>query len=303
MAMFLSRIKQILNLGTKSITANGTYNASTDGYDGYSSVEVNVPQITPTSITPSNSTPAALTANTPVIPTTAGYAVRSYDSITPSDSSPARMYENSIYKTNSSGYAVSNVNNVTPSDYSPPYLYQNNIYKPQAHGYLYSSQQVTPTSITPSNSTPVALTANTPVNPTANGYAISSYSNKTPSDLTPASVSSGEIFKAMSSGYLYSTIQKFKQGSVTLSTSSQTSVTLGFKPKYLCVYSTNSYYSNIYDENISTTSFIRATSTGPLLKAFDANYNGGLVSINSNGFTCRTCTTSVGLTWKYIAIG
>lgn len=29
-------------LGTKSITANGTYNASSDGYDGYSQVTVNV---------------------------------------------------------------------------------------------------------------------------------------------------------------------------------------------------------------------------------------------------------------------
>lgn len=30
-------------LGTKSITANGTYNASSDGYDGYSQVVANVP--------------------------------------------------------------------------------------------------------------------------------------------------------------------------------------------------------------------------------------------------------------------
>ena len=32
------------NLGTKTITANGTYTAQTDGYDGYSSVTVDVPQ-------------------------------------------------------------------------------------------------------------------------------------------------------------------------------------------------------------------------------------------------------------------
>lgn len=31
------------SLGTKSITANGTYYASSDGYDGYSNVSVNVP--------------------------------------------------------------------------------------------------------------------------------------------------------------------------------------------------------------------------------------------------------------------
>ena len=37
------------SLGTKSITANGTYNASSDSLDGYSQVTVNVPQgVTPT---------------------------------------------------------------------------------------------------------------------------------------------------------------------------------------------------------------------------------------------------------------
>lgn len=36
------------SLGTKSITANGTYNASSDNLDGYSSVTVNVPASTPT---------------------------------------------------------------------------------------------------------------------------------------------------------------------------------------------------------------------------------------------------------------
>ena len=33
------------SLGTKNITANGTYNASSDNYDGYSSVTVNVPTV------------------------------------------------------------------------------------------------------------------------------------------------------------------------------------------------------------------------------------------------------------------
>lgn len=316
MAMFLSRIKKALNLGTKNITVNGTYNASSDGYDGYSSVEVNVPQITPTSITPSNSTPAALTANTPVTPTTAGYAVRSYDSITPSDSSPARMYEDSIYKTNSSGYAVSNVNNVTPSDYSPPYLYQNNIYKPQAHGYLYSSQQVTPTSITPSNSTPVALTALTPVNPMANGYAISSYSSKTPSDSSPASVSSGAIIKASASGYLYSTVQpKVKIGTFTYSTSSTTSINVGFKPKYLCIMSYGSDDTHVsvnsYNQDMSTTKNIRGGRNSSNMDArvitipatSSSSYVGKLLSIDSNGFTVDKGGTSVGANAYYFAIG
>lgn len=496
MAMFLSRIKQILNLGTKSITANGTYNASTDGYDGYSSVEVNVPQITPASITPSNSSPAAMTANTPVNPTANGYAIASYNTKTPSNSSPAVLESGEIDKIGGNGYAIQHYDmvtpsstptsvsaydvvmiggsgvivdsipvppSVTPSNASPAALTSGSAVTPSANGYAIASYEEidvpsavythniypdmptisrvgamigveqmhfhsldasnsdpdtitdgeiyradgsgkavasitdvmpsstptsvsmddvvhiygsgvivdsipTPTNLTPSNSSPATITSGETYTATANGKAVSSVTDITPSNSSPVSLSSGSIYKPSASGkaisslsdvapsnanppnvhtgdickittrdgylistinivepsdsnppllsnnnswyrlngasgYLYSTIQKFKQGSVTLSTSSQTSVTLGFKPKYLCVYSTNSYYSNIYDENISTTSYIRATSSGPLLKAFDSNYNGGLVSINSNGFTCRTCTTSVGLTWKYIAIG
>ena len=46
-------------LGTKTISANGTYNASSDNYDGYSSVTVNVPPTVPSlqskSVTPTES--------------------------------------------------------------------------------------------------------------------------------------------------------------------------------------------------------------------------------------------------------
>ena len=46
-------------LGTKSITANGTYNASSDDVDGYSSVTVNVP----TGITPTGTKQISIDAN------------------------------------------------------------------------------------------------------------------------------------------------------------------------------------------------------------------------------------------------
>ena len=289
--------------------------------------------VTPTSITPSNSSPAALTSGSAVTPTANGYAIASYSSVTPSNSSPVTLTSGDIVKLGGNGKAVASVTDVTPSS-TPTSVSANDVVKIGGNGVIVDSVPPTPTNITPSNASPVVLTANTPVNPTANGYAIESYrditpsdafipslsdgdvcishgngyaiksySSKTPSDSNPPSISAASFIKSQGNGYLYSSIQKFKQGSVTLSTSSETSVNLGFKPKYLCVYSTNSYYSNIYDENVSTTSYIRATSSGPLLKAFNSNYNGGLVSINSTGFTCRTCTTSVGLTWKYIAIG
>jgi hypothetical protein len=55
--------------------------------------------------------------------------------------------------------------------------------------------------ITPSNSSPASMTSGTGYKPTANGYAIQSYSNVTPSDASPVSMSSGDIVKLGSAGY------------------------------------------------------------------------------------------------------
>ena len=57
------------------------------------------------------------------------------------------------------------------------------------------------TPITPSDSSPASMTSGTGYKPTANGYAISSYANKTPSDETPVSLSSGSIVKIGGAGY------------------------------------------------------------------------------------------------------
>lgn len=139
MAMFLSRIKKILNLGTKSITQNGTYNASSDGYDGYSSVEVNVAGVTPTPITPSNASPVALTSGNAVTPSANGYAIESFYTITPSDVTPILLTSGNIYKMSGSGKAVASVTSKTPSDSSPASIPGGTIIKASSSGYLYSS--------------------------------------------------------------------------------------------------------------------------------------------------------------------
>lgn len=120
MAMFLARIKRALNLGTKSITANGTYTASSDGYDGYSQVSVAVPD--PPSITPSNASPVALTANSSVKPSEDGYAIRSYSSKTPDDSNPPSVSSSSIIKILSySGYLYKTKQSTSMTVDSNPY--------------------------------------------------------------------------------------------------------------------------------------------------------------------------------------
>lgn len=95
--------------------------------------------ITPTSITPSNSTPAALTSGSAVTPTANGYAIASYSSVTPSNSSPATLTSGNIVKLGGSGKAVSSVANITPTNVIPPSLSSGNIYKPSASGYAVSS--------------------------------------------------------------------------------------------------------------------------------------------------------------------
>lgn len=164
MAMFLSRLKQVLNLGTKSITSNGTYYASSDGYDGYSSVSVTVP--TPPSITPSNSSPAALTSGSAVTPSANGYAIESYDTVVPSGTP--------VYKTAGSIVQFA--------------VYGGNI----VSGIIDQS---------PSNTNPVEIHDGSNIHALDNGYFIESYDSVTPSS-TPASVSSGDIVKIGGSGVI-----------------------------------------------------------------------------------------------------
>lgn len=140
MAIFLSRIKRALNVGSKSITNNGTYYASADGYDGYDEVTVNVSGGSATPITPSNANPVALTSGVAVQPTANGYAIQSYDNITP-PSSPQAISSGDILKMIGNGYVIDTYSTATPSDSTPPQLSQGNLYVPTANGYLYESNQ------------------------------------------------------------------------------------------------------------------------------------------------------------------
>ena len=96
--------------------------------------------VTPTSITPSNTTPVALTSGTAVAPTANGYAIQSYDNITP-PSSPQAISSGDILKMNGNGYVIDTYSAVTPSDSTPPQLSQGSLYVPNGNGYLYATQQ------------------------------------------------------------------------------------------------------------------------------------------------------------------
>ena len=70
--------------------------------DVYDAGAASVPS--PTSITPSNASPASMTSGNAYQPTANGYAIESYSSVTPSDSSPASVSANEIIKSTASGY-------------------------------------------------------------------------------------------------------------------------------------------------------------------------------------------------------
>ena len=101
----ISQISSSATLGTKSITVNGTYNASSDNYDGYSSVTVNVPQeVVPTgtiNITQNGDTDVTNYA-------TAHVAV-------PEPSGSQTFTNNGTYNVSSIAEAVINVSSAMPS--------------------------------------------------------------------------------------------------------------------------------------------------------------------------------------------
>ena len=437
MAMFLSRLKQILNLGTKSITANGTYSASGDGYDGYSQVSVNMP-----SVTPSNSTPAVLTSGNAVTPNANGYAIASYEeidapsasytytirpdmptisrvgalegveqlhfhSLSPSNSNPAIISDGEIYRAGNAGKAVASVTDVIPSS-TPTSVSTDDVVHIQGSGVIVDNVPPTPTSLTPSNSSPAQMTANTPVNPTANGYAIESYHSIGPRNYHSDSMTAGEVYIPTNNGvavesvtvltpsnsnppflggasyqfadigyaiesyeeitpknsnpptllldhiykiktrngiaigavntvvpsdddppllsvgsynfvngapgYLYKTKQKIKTGTVTLSTSATTYVNIGFKPKYigLIVYKDDTHFTiSVYNENVSDSYTYRGTKNGStvtcasfaLPTSSSTSNTSKILSIDSTGFTIDKASSTFGTTAKYFAIG
>lgn len=208
---------------TKSVTATTSAQTVTpDTGKVLSSVTVN-PQVHSATYTPtgySNANDMGAQNNYRYVDTSAYEPT----SITPSNSSPVAMSANTGYKPTESGYAISSYNGLVPSDSSPVPLAGRQIYK-----------------ITNGTATQVQ------------GYAIESNpASKTPSDTSPASVSSGQIVKAGSAGYLVKTVSKIgeKPDKVYTSdsngTSGNTTITVTKKPRYAFVSAVGTGNSNYF---------------------------------------------------------
>lgn len=95
--------------------------------------------VTPTSITPSDSSPVAMTANNAYEPTTNGYAIASNPTtLTPSDASPQSIASGTIYKGSGSGYAIGSYSGITPS--AGGTYFSSGMKKMSSSGYAYPSR-------------------------------------------------------------------------------------------------------------------------------------------------------------------
>ena len=298
------------------------------GYDAGGGGAAGIP------ITPSNASPVSLTTGDSYEMLADGYAISSYTNVTPSNSSPVSLSNNTIYKTGGAGVAIASYSSVTPSNASPVTLSSGSIYKMGGAGKAVASV----TDATPSNSSPVSLTSGTIYKMGGAGKAVASVTDITPSDSSPVSMSSGSIYKAGSAGYAIASnptsvtpsssgvyfssgIKKMtasgyayssqpaacKAGTATLSTSTQTTITLGFAPKYICfrvANNSNPYVLACYDERFSTSKYQVGTTSGAVTQVSVGTTNAfGINAISSTGFTINKAASSATTALSYFAMG
>ena len=82
-------------------------------------------------------------------------------------------------------------------------------------------------------------------------------------------------------------------------------VTLGFKPKYILMardYTTNAW-TMAYNEDISTTKWIRGTTSASVWQNFGSNSPYSIKSIDNDGFTVYTANNYHNFQWRYFAMG
>jgi len=151
--------------------------------------------------------------------------------------------------------------------------------------------------ITPSNSSPASMTSGTGYKPTANGYAIQSYSNVTPSDASPVSMSSGDIVKLGSAGYAIAS----NPASLTPSDSSPAAISSGTIYKAgsagyaVASQPASKTPSDTSPASVTSGSIVRPSASG-YLYATNTNFRYGTVadkSTASEEFSINTGLSSI----------
>ena len=217
---------------------------------------------TPTSITPSDSSPVALTANTPVNPTTSGYAIFDYHGIAPTGNTSVQMYPNYIYKANGYCVAINSLMSMPIQDYMALPLYKDNFYRIDNY----------------------------------NGYAIKSYSSKTPDDDNPPSVAGGEFVQAGSNGYLYKTVQTgVATGTVAIAATTSTEYTINTGITNLTRFGLHAYSNKSYGKTMQF--YNQWDSSDPtnqyVLSKYSSNGGNNYIALSSTAIATAITIESV----------
>lgn len=138
------------------------------------------------------------------------------------------------------------------------------------------------------------------------GTAIGSYNTTRPSE-SGAPLYAGEWHFVMNSGFAYSVKPKYASGTFQYSSTAQTKITLGFKPKYLAIASPEYTYVMYYDESVSATQFmLAATDTATIKQNIGNTSNNRLCTVDSDGFTMNKGSSGMisgNVQMHYMAIG
>lgn len=105
--------------------------------DVYDAGAASVPS--PSSITPSNASPVALTAGAAVKPTTSGYAIESYSSVNPTIGGASVVSNGSIYKMSANGVVTGQIDNLA-STAAGASITGGRVYKSTNGGYAYTAK-------------------------------------------------------------------------------------------------------------------------------------------------------------------
>ena len=96
-------------------------------------------------------------------------------------------------------------------------------------------------------------------------------------------------------------------GTFTTNTTATTGykVTLGFKPKQLCLIrdTTSTAYNMLYNEDIDATKYNKGLGASNMWRPFEAQSPYSMKSIDNDGFTVYTASGYQTLTWRYFALG
>lgn len=137
-------------------------------------------------------------------------------SITPSNTIPASMSGGTLYTPSASGYAISSYDNVAPSG-TPLRYYANEMVRFENAGYIIDNYQI----VSPSDLSPTSLTSGNIYKPDAAGYFIGSYSSVSPS--SSGTYFSGGMKRMVSNGYAYSSKPQMTETTLWTNSSPTTS--------------------------------------------------------------------------------